>query len=119
MSILIIAAGGGVHLFGVVSMSSNDCRMSSVPRRLVSAAAAFRVVSGLPADRRLRHAAVNAGRWWLPLLACWAGGDGSERGEPATGAGRGGTAAREPGGRAGVVVHRRRRVLPGRGQGAG
>src|SRR5271169_277901 len=116
MSILTTVAGCGVHPSGVISMSSNECRMSSVTGRRALNFSMQQASMMKRAKVRTRHAAVNARRMDEAPLACWAGGGRGERGEPAAGADRGRAVARQPRGGRLAVVHGGRRVLPGRGQ---
>src|SRR5665648_491972 len=75
------------------------------------------IVSPAAEDMATR-AASNAGQWrWWPVASGTGGGAG-ERGQPAAGVGSGRAGASGPGGGVRPAV-RRRRVLPGRGQGAG
>src|SRR5260221_3053 len=119
MSILTTVAGCGANLSGAVSMSSNERRMSSFFRRMASRSKDQTAMIETRVKRRTRHAAVNARQKDWPALACWAGGGRGDRGEPAAGADRRGAAARQSRGGRFAVVHRGRRVLPGRGQGPG
>src|SRR5258708_34348153 len=119
MSILTIVAGYGVRLSGVISISSKEHRMPSICCRSSTRSSYWLARTARRVKFRTRHAAVNARRMDQLPLACWAGGGRGERGEPGAGADRGGAAARQPGGGRFAVVLRRRRVLPGRGQGPG
>src|SRR5712691_10138779 len=119
MSILITVAAGGARLSGVILMSSNERRMSSIYRRLTIDSCDWKAVMAKRMKFGTRRAAVNARRQDSLPLACWAGGGRGERGKPAAGADGGGAAAREPRGGRFAVVHRGQRLLPARGQGPG
>src|SRR5450755_1293610 len=119
MSILTTVAACGARPSGVISMSSNEYRMSSRCHRWMPVSFGLQALILESVKFMVRHAAVNARRQDVLPLPCWAGGGRRERGKPAAGADRGGAAAREPRGGPRAVVHRGRGVLPGRGQGPG
>src|SRR5260370_34700950 len=105
MSILTTVAACGGSLSGVISVSSNEYRMSRLWCRMVSLVWLPQAMIWTGKRTRPRHAAVNARQPNRLALACWAGGGHGERGEPTAGADRGGAAARPARGGALAVVH--------------
>src|SRR5487761_1106785 len=100
-------------------MSSKEHRMSTTecPSWPYTSFESWLFISAFGIEAR--NAAVNARHLIVPGLAFAAGGGRRERSEPAGSADRGGAVARQSRCGAGAVVHCRRRVLPGRGQGSG
>src|SRR3954447_12650745 len=98
-------------------MSSKDGRMSNILRRMYLWNGWCPGENDQLFDTDLQHTAINVRRSEQFVLAWAAGGEPREWSEPVGSAERGRAAAPAPGRSACGVVHRRRRVLPARGQG--